>query len=118
MRLLQADAAAEKGWLIGPWNSENELSIGYANRGIDEPHVHRLITEIYLIAKGQAAVRVGQETVSVRGGDVLQLDPGEAHTFLSSSDDYFHFVIHVPGLSGDEVGVDKRPVGRAELGLT
>ena len=81
MRLLQADAAAEKGWLIGPLNSENELSIGYANRGIDEPHVHRLITEIYLIAKGQAAVRVGQETVSVRGGDVLQLDPGEAIRF-------------------------------------
>jgi mannose-6-phosphate isomerase-like protein (cupin superfamily) len=50
MRIEQADARADKGWLIGPWNSENELSIGYANRGVNEPHAHRLITEIYLIA--------------------------------------------------------------------
>ena len=118
MRFLQADAADEKGWQIGPWNSENELSIGYANRGIDEPHAHKRITEIYLIAKGQATVRVDQETVAISDGDLLQIDPGEAHTFLSSSDDYFHFVIHVPGLSGDEIKGEKQHVGWAELGLT
>ena len=118
MRIEQADAGADKGWLIGPWNSENEPSIGYANRGIDEPHAHRLITEIYLIAKGRATVRIGQRTISVCAGELLQIEPGEAHTFLSSSDDYFHFVIHVPGLKGEEIKSEKQIVGQAELGLS
>ena len=49
MRTESARFLADKGWLLGPWNSSGELAIGNANKGIDEPHVHRMVTEIYLI---------------------------------------------------------------------
>ena len=41
-----------KGWFAGPWDSNLAISIGFANEGVDEPHVHSQVTEIYLVARG------------------------------------------------------------------
>ena len=117
MRLEHTDSAVAKGWYAGPWNSELEISIGYANRGVDEPHRHTLITEIYLVARGTSSIRVDQQTFTLNAGDMLVLEPGEAHTFLSSSPDYLHFVIHTPGLQGEEARFEKTSVPRQQLGL-
>ena len=106
-----------KGWFAGPWNSDLAVSVGFANEGIDEPHVHSEITEIYLVGRGTSSIRVQNETIELREGDALVLEPGEAHTFLTSSDDYFHFVIHTPGLAGDAARNEKQLVPRSQLGL-
>jgi mannose-6-phosphate isomerase-like protein (cupin superfamily) len=116
MRLEKADAT-DKGWMVGSWNSQLPLSIGYANRGIDEPHLHREMTEIYLVARGSAEIWIEQTRIELGAGDVLIIEPGEAHTFASSSPDYFHFVIHTPGLSGEAARADKQSVSRERLGL-
>ena len=116
MRLEKADAQ-DKGWLIGGWNSNLEIAIGYANKGINEPHAHSEIKEIFLVASGTASIRIGQDTLELTRGDVLVVEPGEAHTFLSSSPDYFHFVIHTPGLTAERAESDKRHVSGAAVGL-
>lgn len=116
MRLEHADSA-DKGWYAGPWNSPLAVSVGYAHKGINEPHVHARITEIYLVARGIAEIRVGCQTIRLAEGDMLAIEPGEAHTFLSSSPDYFHFVIHAPGLAGDEARTEKSTVAAGQLGL-
>jgi mannose-6-phosphate isomerase-like protein (cupin superfamily) len=117
MRLKRAEPSAKKGWSVGPWNSDLPVSIGYANAGIDEPHLHLQLTEIYLVARGRSQLRVEQETIYLTAGDVIVVEPGEAHTFLSSSSDYLHFVAHVPGSTGDKATGDKRCVPRSRLGL-
>jgi mannose-6-phosphate isomerase-like protein (cupin superfamily) len=117
MRLEQADPTAPKGWYLGPWNSGLTVALGYANAGIDEPHLHERITEIYMVAQGNAAIRVERETMALQAGDVLVVEPGEAHTFLSSSPDYLHFVLHMPALSPAEIQAERRPVPRERLGL-
>lgn len=109
-----------KGWFTGPWDSNLPISIGYANCGIDEPHLHTRISEIYLVARGTADLRVEHETLHLEAGDVVIIEPGEAHTFLSSSSDYFHFVIHTPRtgeapLAGAEAAQDKVPVPRERI---
>jgi mannose-6-phosphate isomerase-like protein (cupin superfamily) len=106
-----------KGWFAGPWNSDLAISVGFANAGIDEPHVHSRVTEIYLVARGAASIRVEWETLELAEGDALIIEPGEAHTFLASSDDYVHFVIHAPGMSGDDATNEKQAVPRSRLGL-
>jgi quercetin dioxygenase-like cupin family protein len=106
-----------KGWLAGPWDSDLQVSVGFANKGIDVPHVHSRITEIYLVARGTSRVRVEHETIELRQGHALIIEPGEAHTFLASSDDYFHFVIHTPGLAGDAAQKEKQLVAATRLGL-
>lgn len=106
-----------KGWFAGPWDSTLGVSVGFANEGVDEPHVHSEITEIYLVAKGTSSIRVEGETIELREGDALIIEPGEAHTFISSSADYLHFVIHTPGLAGDAARSEKQLVPRSRLGL-
>ncbi len=117
MRLEQANRTASKGWYIGPWNSNLPIAIGYANAGIDEPHVHAHVTEIYVVAHGAAEIRLAHETITLQTGDLVVIEPGEAHTFLSHSPDYFHIVLHLPALSGEDAKQDKQAVSRAQLGL-
>jgi mannose-6-phosphate isomerase-like protein (cupin superfamily) len=115
MRLERA-TDADKGWLAGPWDGDLGVSLGFATEGIDEPHLHTRITEIYLVARGTSSLRVEAETIDLGAGDVLIVEPGEAHTFFTSSPDYLHFVVHSPGLAGDEARREKRLVPRSRLG--
>jgi mannose-6-phosphate isomerase-like protein (cupin superfamily) len=117
MRIEKADPDVPKGWYTGPWDSNLNISIGYANEGVDEPHLHRRMTEIYFMARGTVEMRVETDTVVLAEDDVIVIEPGEAHTFLNSSSDHFHFVIQTPGLVGEEAQADKVPVSRSRLGL-
>lgn len=117
MRVMRSDPQLDKGWFAGPWNSDLTVSIGYANRGIDEPHFHNQITEIYLVAQGICQMRVEQVTIELSPGDMVIIKPGEAHTFLSSSPEYFHFVVHLDGVAGEAAGIEKIAVSKQRLGL-
>lgn len=107
MRLFKTDPEIAKGWYTGAWDSDLSISIGFANEGVNEPHIHQRMTEIYFMAQGTAVMRIDQTTVTLHARDVIIVEPGEAHTFLSSSPDHFHFVIQTPGLTGAEAKADK-----------
>src|SRR5512136_3258183 len=77
--------------------------IGFANAGVNEPHLHRELREVYLIARGSSTLVVNDQPVVLRAGDVIVVEPGEAHTFIESTPDYFHFVLHCPPVKGDKV---------------
>jgi mannose-6-phosphate isomerase-like protein (cupin superfamily) len=119
MHIAHADASS-KGWYGGPWNWPLPVSLGYANEGIDEPHLHRTLTEIYMVGRGTSEIRIEDRTVALQAGDVVVVEPGEAHTFLRSSRDYFHFVVHVsahtPAVENG-AGTDKVIVDRSRLSL-
>ena len=117
MRFERAQKSSPKGWYAGPWNSDLPIPVGYANAGIDEPHVHRDLFEIYLVARGTSVIRVEQQSVRLGPGDVIVVEPGEAHTFMENSPDYFHFVVHAPRQGQALAAGDKAPVARERLGL-
>ncbi len=102
MILAHADAEQSKGWYVGSWNSNLSIPIGYANEGINEPHYHAQMHEVYLVARGKSTALVNEQRVTLETGDVLVVEPGEPHTFIQSSSDYFHFVIHTPCIKGDK----------------
>jgi quercetin dioxygenase-like cupin family protein len=52
-------------------------------------------------------LNIDNQTLTVSTGDMILIQPGEAHTFLSSSSDYLHFVLHVPGLPEEAARADK-----------
>lgn len=101
----QIDLSQPKGWFVGPWNSDVPIPIGYANQGINEPHLHEKMFEVYLVARGWSTAVVNQQTIRLDAGDMLVIEPGEVHTFIESSAEYLHFVIHTPFVPGDKVVV-------------
>jgi mannose-6-phosphate isomerase-like protein (cupin superfamily) len=100
--ILLSAGEAPKGWLVGPWNSEVPVAIGYANCGIDEKHRHARMFEVYLVASGESTAVVDGRELTLRTGDLLVVEPGEAHTFTGNSPDYCHFVIHTPVVKDDK----------------
>jgi mannose-6-phosphate isomerase-like protein (cupin superfamily) len=102
MRIARADnSRPAKGWYL-------ELAhpvlpcIGFANQGIDEPHYHRELWEVYLVATGTSTIVVDDTPIALGPGDVIVVEPGEVHTFAESTPDYFHFVLHCPPITGDK----------------
>jgi mannose-6-phosphate isomerase-like protein (cupin superfamily) len=95
-----------KGWFAGPWDSTIPVAVGWADRGVDQPHRHDEMTEIYLVARGTSTAVVAGETIHLSAGTMLAVEPGEAHTFISSSADYLHFVVQAPFVAGDKVDLD------------
>ena len=107
MRIYHAESVPAKGWTTGPWDSDLDISIGYANEGVNEPHYHQRMTEIYFIASGTATMQVEGLAVDLKAKDVVVIEPGEAHTFCASTPDHYHFVIQTPGLIGEDAKKDK-----------
>jgi quercetin dioxygenase-like cupin family protein len=99
---LSVETEKPKGWLVGPWNSSLSVSVGYANKGINERHFHSQMYEVYLVAKGKSIAVVNDKDLALEAGDVLVIEPGEVHTFVDSSADYLHFVINTPVVPGDK----------------
>jgi len=64
------------------------------------------MNEIYLVARGESVAVVAGRTLHLRPGDMLVVEPGEAHTFVSSSADYLHFVVQTPFVRGDKVDLE------------
>ncbi|MEV4621061.1 AraC family ligand binding domain-containing protein [Asanoa sp. NPDC049573] len=95
-----------KGWFVGPWKSVVPVAVGWADRGIDEPHRHDQMFEIYLVARGESVALIAGERVHLDAGDMLVVEPGESHTFVYSSADYLHFVVQAPFVAGDKVDLD------------
>ena len=104
-REVQAKPDGGKGWFLGPWDSSLPVAVGWADRGVNDPHRHDGMNEVYLVAHGTSVVVVAGREISLVSGDVLVVEAGEDHTFLSSSEDYLHFVIQAPFVAGDKVQI-------------
>lgn len=91
-----------KGWFAGPWDSSLPVAIGYSDVGVDDPHLHDAMYEVYLVARGSSTADVNGRIVELNLGDMLVVEPGETHTFRSSSSDYLHFVVQTPVVLGDK----------------
>ncbi|MDQ2808159.1 MAG: cupin domain-containing protein [Chloroflexota bacterium] len=97
-----------KGWYSELFAAGPVLpAIGFANAGINERHYHRALYEVYLIVRGDSTMILNDQRIRLHAGDVLVVEPGEVHTFVGSSPDYFHFVLQCPRPQGR---TDKVPV--------
>ena len=79
--------------------------IGFAYQGVNELHYHRKLYEVYLVARGSSTIIVDNTPITLHAGDVIVVEPGEVHTFVENTPDYFHFVLHCPPIRGDKVVV-------------
>jgi len=92
------------GWFAGAFEptlfrtDAFEAACKHYRAGDTEPrHVHRIATEITLIASG--AVRMNG--VEVRAGEIVILEPGEPTDF-AALEDTITMVIKVPSVAGDK----------------
>ena len=116
MRVEKEDPNAGKGWYVSgetfgctePWATPARSSTSLICTGAQLRSIWSLAATLMR--------RVEHETVRPELGDVLVVEPGAAHSMLASSPDYFHFVVHLPGLPAEEARADNVMVLRERLG--
>jgi len=60
------------------------------------------MVELYLVAQGKSVAIVNEQQITLKAQKApLVVEPSEVHTFIDSTDDYFHFVIQTPFIPGD-----------------
>ncbi len=92
------------GWFVGDFvptcltTKECEVGCKYYKAGdFDETHVHKIATEITVIASGL----VKMNNVEYKSGDIVVLEPGDATDF-QAMEDTITVVVKVPSIAGDK----------------
>lgn len=67
-----------------------------------EPHFHEDMTEVFLIIEGEVTMKVGEETVTVKRGDVVVVEPREVHTMTNPSSQVLEYIVF--GVSQEKGG--------------
>ena len=93
-----------KGWFIGDFEptvlktKDFEVAVKHYKKGDYEgEHVHRVSTEITVIAYGWA--RMGDKTISA--GDIVVIEPGKSTDFSAISN-VITVCVKVPSVKGDK----------------
>jgi hypothetical protein len=78
-------------------------AIGFATKGIDEPHRRRERRVVCLIARGSSTLIVDDVPVTPCARDVIVVEPGDVHSLDEGTPNYFHFVLHSCSVRGNKV---------------
>lgn len=105
MILENVDGWDGERWFVGPWNSSVPAAISFGGHAAPTAHAHDEMFEIYLVASGSATLEVAGAPTTIERGQILVVEPGEAHHFTHASPEYRHFVVQTPFVAGD-----KRPI--------
>ena len=103
MKVFRLDQMT-KGWFAGDFKptafktKDFEVAVKHYKKGDREGrHVHKVATEITLIAEG----KVNMNGTEYRSGDIIVLDPGEATDF-EALDSTMTVVVKSPSAAGDK----------------
>ena len=66
------------------------------------PHLHRTMTEYFYLLEGEISLRVDRKAITVGKGDLVVVEPGEAHEVLSASPDALLLLLMPPFVAGDK----------------
>jgi quercetin dioxygenase-like cupin family protein len=79
------------------------------------PHVHPIQTERFEVVEGRMSFRVGWHKIHAEPGDVVEVEPGVAHTFANAGEDEARMRVEVrPALAMENMFADV--VAMAEAG--
>ena len=68
------------------------------------PHVHPIQTERFEVVAGEMRFRVGRKTVIAGPGDVVEVEPGVAHSFANAGEEEARLRVEVrPALAMEEM---------------
>lgn len=67
------------------------------------PHLHKTMAEYFFLLEGEIRLRVNDETILVRRGDLVVVEPGEAHEVLHATSDARILLLMPPPVENDRV---------------
>ena len=86
MRILR-QLLKKEGWHL----AETDLPIQVGVKSADTPfggrHLHKTMAEYFLLLQGRLRLQVNDEVLEMEQGDLILVEPGEAHQVVHASPD-------------------------------
>ena len=97
-RLLQ-----KEGWHLAEAGLPIQVGVKFGASPFGKRHLHKTMTEYFLLLEGELRLWVNEETMAMKKGDLLVVEPGEAHEIRDCSPDALLLLLMPPPVADDKV---------------
>lgn len=97
-RLLQKD-----GWYLAEAGMPIQVGVKSGSTPFGKKHLHTTMAEYFLLLAGELRLGVGEATLDLAKGDLVVVEPGEAHEVLHATPDAMLLLLMPPPVANDKV---------------
>ena len=93
----------QEGWHLAEVGLPIQVGVKSGATPFGGRHLHKTMAEYFLLLKGNLRLRVNEEILEMKPGDLIVVEPGEAHEVLHASPDALLFLLMPPPVANDLV---------------
>jgi quercetin dioxygenase-like cupin family protein len=94
---------AKEGWHLGEVGLPIQVGVKFGASPFGKKHLHRTMAEYFLLLAGDLRLDVNGEILEIATGDLVAVEPGEAHEVLHASPDALLLLLMPPPVADDKV---------------
>jgi quercetin dioxygenase-like cupin family protein len=101
MRMIRR-VLAKEGWHLGEQGLPIQVGVKFGASPFGKKHLHRTMAEYFLLLAGDLRLDVNGDILEIAPGDLVVVEPGEAHEVLHASPDAVLLLLMPPPVVGDK----------------
>jgi len=106
MRLLR-HLLEKEGWHLAEAGLPIQVGVKFGASPFGKKHLHQTMAEYFLLLAGELLLQVNEKTLEMKKGDLILVEPGEAHEVLHASPDALLLLLMPPPVPGDKVELEE-----------
>jgi quercetin dioxygenase-like cupin family protein len=102
MRILR-QLLKKEGWHFAETALPVQVGVKSADTPFGGKHLHKTMAEYFLLLEGNLRLQVNDEILEMKQGDLILVEPGEAHQVLHGSPDARLLLLMPAAVANDKV---------------
>jgi len=90
------------GWYLAEAGMPIQVGVKSGSTPFGKKHLHKTMAEYFLLLAGELRLSVGAATLELAIGDLVVVEPGEAHEVLHASPDAMLLMLMPPPVANDK----------------
>lgn len=97
----------KEGWHLAETGLPIQVGVKSGATQFSCGHRHRTMAEYFLLLRGRLRLRVDDREFAMKQGDLIVVEPGEAHAVIHASRDSLLLLLMPPSVAGDKVELEE-----------
>jgi len=93
----------KEGWQLIESVLPVQVGVRHGTSPFGKRHLHKAMAEYFLLLEGELRLQVKEETLEMGKGDLVVVEPGEAHRVIQASPDARLLLLMPPPVENDKV---------------
>jgi quercetin dioxygenase-like cupin family protein len=105
----------QEGWRLGEAGMPIQVGVKSGATPFGKQHLHKTMAEYFLLLAGELRLKVSGETLDLARGDLVVVEPGEAHEVVRASPDSLLLLLMPPDVPNDKVELAEQTRQKAKV---